>query len=337
MRGFIDETTVEVSSGNGGPGSVSFRREKYAPKGGPDGGDGGKGGNVVFKVKKNLKTLAHLRYKKNFNAENGKPGEGGRRHGRHGNDEEILVPPGTVVKDSETGEVLKDLGEDEEWIFLRGGKGGLGNSNFATSRKQAPRYAQPGLPGKTKRIKVELNIIADAGFVGFPNAGKSSLLARLTNANPKVAAYAFTTKIPNLGVYRVGDRDIILADIPGIIEGASNGTGLGIRFLKHIARTSGLVFLIDISDENYLEAFDILLEELKEFSVELYNKKRIIFASKMDTENSEERLKELENKYPDEKIYGISVFSGYGIEEIKRYFSELVINEANTEPYGDNS
>ena len=327
MRGFIDETTIEVSSGNGGPGSVSFRREKYAPKGGPDGGDGGKGGNVVFKVKKNLKTLAHLRFKKNFNAENGRPGEGGRRHGRHGNDAEILVPPGTIIKDLETGELLKDLAEDEEWIFLKGGKGGLGNSNFATSRKQAPRYAQPGLPGKTRKIRVELNIIADAGFVGFPNAGKSSLLARLTNANPKVASYAFTTKIPNLGVFRIGDRDIILADIPGIIEGASQGTGLGIRFLKHIARTSGLVFLIDISDENYLEAFDILLEEIREFSKELYDKKRIILATKMDTENSAESLEKLKKKYPDEKIYGISVFSGYGIDDIKRYFSELVLTE----------
>ncbi len=327
MRGFIDETTIEVSSGNGGPGSVSFRREKYAPKGGPDGGDGGKGGDVVFKVKKNLKTLAHLRYKKTFHAENGRPGEGSKRHGRNGNDAEILVPPGTLVKDSETGEILKDLETDEEWIFLKGGKGGLGNSNFATSRKQAPRYAQPGIPGKSSRIKVELNIIADAGFVGFPNAGKSSLLARLTNANPKVASYAFTTKIPNLGVYRIGDRDIILADIPGIIEGASHGTGLGIRFLKHIARTSGLVFLIDISDENFLNAFDILLEELKEFSEELYRKKRIIFATKMDTENSEEKLEMLSEKYPDEAIYGISVFSGYGIDNIKKYFSELVFTE----------
>ena len=336
MRGFIDETTIEVSSGNGGPGSVSFRREKYAPKGGPDGGDGGRGGNVVFIVKKNLKTLAHLRYKKNFNAENGRPGEGGKRHGRHGHDAEILVPPGTLIKDSDTGEILKDL-EEENWIFLKGGKGGLGNSNFATSRKQAPRYAQPGIPGKSRKIKVELNIIADAGFVGFPNAGKSSLLSRLTNANPKVAAYAFTTKIPNLGVFRIGDRDVILADIPGIIEGASHGTGLGIRFLKHIARTSGLVFLIDISDYNYLEAFDILLEELKEFSEDLYNKKRIIFATKMDTENSEENLEELKKKYPEEKIYGISVFSGYGIDDIKKYFSELVFAEEKADSFGDNS
>ncbi len=327
MRGFIDETTIEVSSGNGGQGSVSFRREKYAPKGGPDGGDGGKGGNVVFKVKNNLKTLAHLRYKKVFNAENGKQGEGSRRHGKNGNDCEILVPPGTVVKDSETGEILRDLKEDEEWVFLKGGKGGLGNCNFATSIRQAPRYAQPGIPGQSRKVKVEINIIADIGFVGYPNAGKSSLLSRLTNANPKVASYAFTTKIPNLGVYRIGEQDIILADIPGIIEGASHGTGLGIRFLKHIARTRGLVFLIDVSDENYKEAFDVLLDELKEFSPDLYCRKRIILATKMDCENSEENLNILKNKYPDEKIYGISVFSGYGIDEIRKYFSELVLVE----------
>jgi GTP-binding protein len=327
LRGFIDETTIEVSSGNGGSGSVSFRREKYAPKGGPDGGDGGKGGNVVFRVKKNLKTLAHLRYKKNFNAENGHKGEGRKKHGRNGEDSEILVPPGTLIVDSLTGEVLRDLKENEEWIFLKGGKGGLGNTNFATAKNQAPRYAQPGISGNSNKIKIEINIIADAGFVGFPNAGKSSLLARLTNANPKVASYAFTTKIPNLGVYRVDDRDIILADIPGIIEGASHGTGLGIQFLKHIARTSGLVFLIDISDENYLTAFDILLEELKEFSEELYEKKRIIFATKMDTENSEDNFIQLKEKYSDENIYGISVFSGYGIDEIKKYFSELVFSE----------
>jgi GTPase len=327
LRGFIDETTIEVSSGNGGAGSISFRREKYAPKGGPDGGNGGKGGNVVFRVKKNLKTLAHLRYKKIFNAENGHKGEGRKKHGRNGDDSEILVPPGTLIIDTATGEVLRDLEENEEWIFLKGGKGGLGNTNFATAKNQAPRYAQPGLPGNSRNIKVEINIIADAGFVGFPNAGKSSLLSRLTNANPKVASYAFTTKIPNLGVYRVDDRDIVLADIPGIIEGASHGTGLGIQFLKHIARTSGLVFLIDVSDENFLTAFDILLEELKEFSQELYEKKRIIFATKMDTENSEENLNELLAKYPDEKIYGISVFSGYGIDEIKKYFSDLVFTE----------
>ena len=327
MRGFIDETTIDVSSGNGGSGSVSFRREKYAPKGGPDGGDGGKGGNVVFKVRNNLKTLAHLRFKKNFHAENGKNGQGGKRHGRNGNDAEILVPPGTLIKDSETGEIIKDLTGNEEWIFLRGGKGGMGNINFATAKNQVPRYAQPGIAGKSRKIRVELNIIADVGFVGFPNAGKSSLLARLTNANPKVAGYAFTTKIPNLGVYRISDRDIVLADIPGIIEGASHGTGLGIRFLKHIARTSGLVFLIDVSDENYLEAFDILLEEIKEFSDELFSKKRIILATKMDTENSEEKIEELKKKYPDEKINGISVFSGYGIDNLKKYFSELVFTE----------
>lgn len=262
MNGFVDETILDVYSGKGGRGSVSFRREKYVPKGGPDGGDGGKGGDVVFKVKNNLKTLSDIRHRKTFKAENGNYGTGSRKHGKDGENAVIEVPPGTVIKNPDTNEIIKDLAElsnNEEWVFLKGGKGGLGNSHFATSVKQAPRYAQPGLPGVSRTVKVEISIIADIGFVGFPNAGKSSLLNRLTNANPKIASYPFTTKIPNLGVYRIGYNDIILADIPGIIEGASHGAGLGIKFLKHINRTNGLLFLIDLSDEKFLESFDILL------------------------------------------------------------------------------
>ena len=327
MNGFVDETILDVNSGKGGRGAVSFRREKYVPKGGPDGGDGGKGGDVVFKVKNNLKTLSDLRYKKTFNAENGRSGEGCRRHGKDGQDEVIEVPPGTIIKNPDTNEIIKDLAEfsnNEEWVFLKGGKGGMGNSHFATSVKQAPRYAQPGLPGISRTIKVELSIIADIGFVGFPNAGKSSLLNRLTNANPKIASYPFTTKIPNLGVYRIGYNDIILADIPGIIEGASKGAGLGIKFLKHINRTNGLLFLIDLSSENFLESFDILLNELNTFSTELVSKKRVILGTKTDIEGTEESLKLLEEKYPDEKIYGISVFSGQGLENINKIFYSLI-------------
>ena len=332
MNGFVDETILDVNSGKGGRGAVSFRREKYIPKGGPDGGDGGKGGDVVFKVKSNLKTLSDLRYKKTFNAEDGKPGTGSRKHGRDGQNAVIEVPPGTVLKNPEADEIIKDLAElsdNEEWIFLKGGKGGMGNSHFATSTNQAPRYAQPGLPGISRTIKVELSIIADIGFVGFPNAGKSSLLNRLTNANPKIASYPFTTKIPNLGVYRIGYKDIILADIPGIIEGASKGAGLGIKFLKHINRTNGLLFLIDLSSENYLESFDILLNELNSFSSELVSKKRVILGTKTDIEGTEELLKLLEEKYPDEKIYGISVFSGQGLENINTIFYSLLSEDTS--------
>jgi len=332
VNGFVDETILDVNSGKGGRGAVSFRREKYIPKGGPDGGDGGKGGDVVFKVKSNLKTLSDLRYKKTFNAEDGKPGTGSRKHGRDGQNAVIEVPPGTVLKNPEADEIIKDLAElsdNEEWIFLKGGKGGMGNSHFATSTNQAPRYAQPGLPGISRTIKVELSIIADIGFVGFPNAGKSSLLNRLTNANPKIASYPFTTKIPNLGVYRIGYKDIILADIPGIIEGASKGAGLGIKFLKHINRTNGLLFLIDLSSENYLESFDILLNELNSFSSELVSKKRVILGTKTDIEGTEELLKLLEEKYPDEKIYGISVFSGQGLENINTIFYSLLSEDTS--------
>jgi GTP-binding protein len=327
VSGFIDETLLEVNSGKGGPGSVSFRRELFVPRGGPDGGDGGKGGDVVFKVKNNLKTLSALRHKKTFNAENGKPGTGSKKHGKDGQNAVIEVPPGTIIKNPDTDETIKDLtdlSDNEEWVFLKGGKGGKGNTQFKTSTKQAPRYAQPGLPGISRTIKVELSIIADIGFVGFPNAGKSSLLNRLTNAHSKIASYPFTTKIPHLGMYRVSERDIILADIPGIIEGASQGAGLGIKFLKHINRTKGLLFLIDLSDEKYLESFDILLNELNSFSSELVSKKRIILGTKIDLEGTEESLELLEKKYPDEKIYGISVFSEKGLENINKIFFSLV-------------
>ena len=199
--------------------------------------------------------------------------------------------------------------------------------NFATSRHQTPRFAQPGLPGQSRKIIIEINIIADIGFVGFPNAGKSTLLGRLTNANPRVGSYPFTTKIPNLGVYALDDQDIVLADIPGIIEGASQGAGLGIRFLKHIARTRGLLFLIDVSQENYLDSFEILSGELKAFSPELAERRRVILATKMDTEGSGEKLTKLMEKYPGEEIHGISVFSGFGMDKIKDIFSRLVLQE----------
>ena len=322
---FADEAFIEVSSGAGGNGCAAFRREKYVPRGGPAGGDGGRGGDVVFTVRRNLRTLAHLRYRRVFRAENGRDGEGGGRYGRHGDDVVIPLPPGTVVRDADSGNLIHDFSEGgDDFVFLKGGNGGWGNIHFKSSVNQAPRTALPGKPGTTARLKVELQIMADIGLVGFPNAGKSSLLDRFTNARPRIAPYPFTTKIPNLGVLTVGakagdewaGRDIILADIPGLIEGASGGAGLGIRFLKHISRTSALAFLIDLSDDNYLSAFDVLLKELAAFSPALLAKRRLLLGTKTDLPESSGRLACLAEKYPAERVRGISVFSGEGLPEL---------------------
>ena len=338
MVKFADEVIIEVSSGKGGNGCVAFRREKYIPKGGPSGGDGGRGGSVIFQIRRNLRTLAHLRYKQVFKAENGHDGENWGRYGKNGKDILVSLPPGSIIKDAETGELIQDFGSSEEdFLFLKGGNGGWGNIHFKSSINQAPRRALPGKPGISRRLLIELQMLADIGLVGFPNAGKSSLLDKFTNARPKIAPYPFTTKIPNLGVLTLGQgdedsRDIIIADIPGLIEGASEGLGLGIRFLKHISRTAALAFLIDLSDENYLEAFDILSRELEAFSPELIAKQRVIIGTKLDLDSEEsparERLKELANKYPSEKILGISVFSGEGITELAALFGSLVSADA---------
>jgi GTP-binding protein len=318
MERFADETVIEVSSGNGGNGCVAFRREAHVPRGGPSGGDGGRGGDVVFEVRRNLRTLAGLRFKRNFKAENGRDGMGSRKHGRDGADAVIAVPPGTIVKDDETGEVLKDFGEEEgRWTFLKGGNGGWGNDRFKSSTNQAPRYAQPGQTGRAVVLKLELSIIADVGLVGFPNAGKTSILDRFTNARAKVAPYPFTTKIPNLGVLRSGDRDVIIADIPGIIEGASSGAGLGLKFLKHISRTRGLAFLVDLGDESFLGAFDVLLAELRAYAPELTGKRRIIVGTKLDLPDTGQRLAALSEKYGDERVFGVSVFSGEGLDSLQ--------------------
>ncbi|HZK19210.1 MAG TPA: GTPase ObgE, partial [Treponemataceae bacterium] len=247
MIQFADEVIIEVYSGKGGNGCIAWRREKYIPLGGPAGGDGGRGGDVIFHVKRNLRTLAHLRYRPVFKAKNGADGEGRDRYGPDGEDIIIPVPPGTTLRDYKTGQLLREFtteSEDEEFKFLVGGKGGWGNIHFKSSTNRAPKYAHDGKPGEYRKLKVELSIMADVGLVGFPNAGKSSLLEFFTNARPKIAPYPFTTKIPNLGVLRIDDeRDIVIADIPGIIKGASEGVGLGFRFLKHISRTAALVFI----------------------------------------------------------------------------------------------
>jgi len=329
LEGFVDETTIEVSSGHGGAGCVSFRREKFVPFGGPDGGDGGRGGDVVFQVKENLKTLAHLRMKRVFKAQNGLPGSGQKMHGKNGEFVYVFVPPGTIVRDKATGEILHDFSADSEpqWTYLVGGRGGQGNWHFRSAKHQAPRYAQPGMPAQQNLLTIELNIIADLGFVGFPNAGKSTLLTLLTNATPKVAPYPFTTKIPNLGVMRVYDQDVVLADIPGIIEGASHGLGLGIQFLKHIARTKGLVFLVDLSEETYLDTFSTLMAELTDFSAELSLKPRIILGSKTDLDEDGSRLEALKASLSAETVFGVSSFHRDRLDDIRREFLRLAEKE----------
>ncbi|MCR4940991.1 MAG: GTPase ObgE [Treponemataceae bacterium] len=328
MIQFADEAVIEVSSGKGGNGCIAFRREKFVPNGGPAGGDGGRGGDVLFCVRKNLRTLAHLRYKRVFKAKNGGDGSGSNRYGKDGEDVVIPLPPGTTVRDYETNELVCDFtteAEDEQLLFLKGGKGGWGNMHFKSSTNQAPKYAHAGKPGEYRKLRVELSIMADVGLVGFPNAGKSSLLDYFTNARPKIAPYPFTTKIPNLGVLHVGEeRDIIIADIPGIIEGAADGAGLGIRFLKHISRTSCLVFIIDCSDDNYLEAYDKLLSELESFSSDLLEKRRLILCNKIDQEGAAVRAAEIAEKLKGETVIPMSVAKGTGLDKVKAEIVSLV-------------
>ena len=293
------------------------------PKGGPDGGDGGRGGDVIFVVRENLKTLSHLAFKRNFSAEDGQPGQKRKRHGKDGNSIYIEVPPGTYIKSADDGRLIKDLAGISEWTFLHGGKGGRGNVHFATPTRQAPRYAQPGLSGESAEIRVELSLIADVGLVGMPNAGKSSLLEALTNAQPKIGAYPFTTKVPNLGIMRESYIEVVLADIPGLIQGASQGAGLGTRFLKHITRTTTLAFLIDLADDGYRDAFDVLIEELTAFGGGLEEKSRIIIGTKIDLLESPERIDEFKGLYPDEEFIAVSSFSRVGIGDLRKRIARI--------------
>ncbi|MDA3862145.1 MAG: GTPase ObgE [Melioribacteraceae bacterium] len=287
----IDYTKIYVKAGNGGPGAVTFRREKFVAKGGPSGGNGGKGGDIIFVADNNLTTLLDFKYKRKHLAENGGRGEKSLKDGKYAENELIKVPVGTVIKDAETEEILEDLNENgKEVIFLKGGLGGKGNSNFATSTNQTPRYAQPGIAGKEMDIILELKMLADVGLVGFPNAGKSTFISVVSAARPKIADYPFTTLEPNLGIVKYKDfRSFVIADIPGIIEGAHVGKGLGYKFLKHIERTKVLLILIDSTVEDPQKEYDILLNELLEFSDLMADKNKVIAYTKLDLLDDEEK------------------------------------------------
>ncbi len=282
---FIDNVELTLSSGKGGAGCVSFHTEKFVIKGGPDGGDGGRGGAIWIEVDSNTDTLSHLRGKRHIKAENGRPGEGRKRFGRSGKDTTVVVPPGTQIIDVETGEVLLDLTENGSKVkFLDGGKGGLGNVHFKSSTNQRPTYAQPGLPGQSRLVRLEMKLIADVGLVGFPNVGKSTLISKLSNARPQIANYEFTTLTPKLGVVALGEYDsFMMADIPGIIEGASDGRGLGLEFLRHIERTKTLLLMIDATNYRDMKyQYEILKNELKEYSKELAQRPFAVAITKID-------------------------------------------------------
>ncbi len=332
---FIDNVELTVHSGKGGQGAVSFRREKFVPKGGPDGGDGGKGGDVYFLVDKNTHTLSHYKGKKVLKAQNGRPGEGRRKHGKNGEDLVLIVPPGTQVYDADTGELLLDLVEDgQKILFLEGGKGGKGNWHFRSASNQRPTYAQPGLPGKTRHIRLELKLIADVGLVGFPNVGKSTLIATISNAKPEVANYEFTTLTPKLGVVRISEYEsFVMADIPGIIGGASEGKGLGLQFLRHIERTKTLLYMIDISSyREPLAQFKTLKKELEKFSPELAKRDFAIALTKIDSFSVEEA-----NEKIIAFIEGLGLEPGgenrYGLDERYRYYLQDLESYDPIKPY----
>ncbi len=320
---FVDYVTIVVKSGKGGAGSVSFRREKFNPRGGPNGGDGGKGASVIFRAMRQLTTLLDLRYSRHHNAENGHNGSSSLKTGKDGVDIILRVPAGTIIKDSDSDETLYELLHDgDEFIVVKGGRGGKGNAFFKSATRQTPRFSQPGEDGEERNITLELKLLADIGLVGFPNAGKSTLVSTLSAARPKVADYPFTTLVPSLGVVSVGDyQSFVIADIPGIIKGAHEGKGLGVRFLKHIERNAVLLFLVPSDSEDIVAEFQTLLHELEEFDAKLLSKPRIIGISKMDLVPPDERRRFEENLreefFGTEKNVFFSAVAHIGLDDLK--------------------
>ncbi len=337
---FSDRAKIIIKSGNGGDGHVSFRREKYVPNGGPDGGDGGRGGDVIFEVDEGLNTLTDFRHRRKFAAENGEEGGKKRCTGKSGNSITLKVPAGTVIKEASSGKVIADMsGDNKRQIVLHGGKGGLGNMHFATAKMQAPKYAQPGKPGIELEVQLELKVIADVGLVGFPNVGKSTLLAHVSNANPKIANYHFTTLNPNLGVVDLPDaKSFVMADIPGLIEGASEGVGLGHQFLRHIERTKVIIHLLDaasVEGRDPVEDYYAINKELEAYNVDILKKPQVIAANKIDAIPLEENpyIEELKKEFEPKgiRVFPISAVSGKGVKDLL-YAVSSMLEKMDDEP-----
>jgi GTP-binding protein len=335
---FIDEARIAIQSGNGGAGCVSLRREKYIPKGGPDGGDGGRGGDVVFMATTKKRTLYHLQFHQLYKAKNGSGGQGNNRAGKGGDDLIIELPPGTLVFDADTGELLKDLVDpDEVFVVAKGGRGGLGNARFKSSTNRTPRFAQPGEPGQTLNLRLELKLLADVGIVGLPNAGKSTLVSAMSSARPKIADYPFTTLTPNLGVVYTNRREpIIVADIPGLIEGAHTGTGLGIRFLRHVERTRLLLHLVDaaaIDADRPLRDIHTVNRELHQYSPALAEKPQLVVLNKMDVAWADDAATLFREAYGKGDLLQISAASGQGLDLLTATLCNLLdqMDEAQSE------
>ena len=338
---FIDEVRIRVKAGDGGNGCLAFRREKYVPRGGPSGGDGGRGGDVIFEASEHQNTLLQFRFNPEHTAERGRHGEGSNRTGRDGSSIVVKVPVGTMVYDEDTGELVHDFTQaGDRFVVARGGRGGRGNQHFATPTHQAPTEHEPGRPGEEKRLRLVLKLLADAGLVGFPNAGKSTLISRISAARPKIADYPFTTLEPNLGVVAVGDTTFVVADIPGLIEGAHLGHGLGIQFLRHIERTRLLVHLVDVSEasgRDPVDDFRIVLEELASFSEALARKPMFVVASKIDAAQDASRVERLKAEAAAKSLpfYEISSATGQGIDLLKyqmaQFFEKAVEEEIKQE------
>jgi GTPase len=328
---FIDEATIYVKAGDGGRGCVSFRREKFVPRGGPDGGDGGHGGDVVVRASLSRRTLLDFKYRQHHVAKHGAHGQGSKRTGRNSEDVDIVVPVGTIIRDASTGEILADLTLDgASCIVARGGMGGRGNARFATATHRTPRFAQPGIPGEERKIKLELKLLADVGIMGLPNVGKSTFISRVSSARPKIADYPFTTLVPHLGVVRYGNHEsFVIADIPGLIEGAHEGLGMGMQFLRHVERTSVMLHLIDISTEPYRSAwhdYQLINRELELFNPAMLRKRQVVAVGKLDLPITRERINKDIDTFAQNglRLFAFSSVTGEGLEEVLRELIPLI-------------